>query len=321
MLKNKVLIVGISGQDGLLLAQYLLKETNYEIVGTFYSSSSKTLEAKISKNVNFNRNRIKFLKFDILNDSISKLIKDTEADQVYLLAWDSSVGRSFINPYKSYDLASALIDGLKETKEVTTGKTKVLFASSGDLIYTKNKSDNYIHWHSPYAAAKSFVVFSLLSLRSCGAVIKIAHLFPHESQYRSDSFLLPSLLKQIRNLNKSNNVVNVGNTEIVRDWGWAEEYVCGMALLMLNDKVNDAVFCTGHGMSVSEVINFMLDYHKIGKRNVLIKTQNSKLRSNELLSSIGMTNLTRQELGWKAKLIGKDVVYKLCDMMKQDNNS
>jgi GDPmannose 4,6-dehydratase len=316
MLKNKVLIVGVSGQDGLLLAQYLLNHTNYEIVGTYYSSSVKTLKATINKSVNVNLNRINFLKFDILNDSISKLIKDTGADQVYLLAWDSSVGRSFINPYKSYDLASALINGLKQTKEIITGKVKVLFAASGDLIYTKNKSDNYIRWNSPYAAAKSFVVFSLLNLRSYGAIVKIAYLFPHESQYRSDLFLLPSLLKQIRNLNESNNVINVGDTKIVRDWGWAEEYVYGLALLMSNDEVNDAVFCTGRGMSVSDVIDFILDYHKVDRKDVLIKTQNEKLRSNEIQSSIGIMDLAQQELGWRVKLTGKEVVYKLCDMMK-----
>ena len=102
----------------------------------------------------------------------------------------------------------------------------------------------------------------------------------------------------------------LGNIDVVRDWGHADEYMDAMILISKQNKPDDYCICTSHGMSVREILEYALNYFNLDF-NKHVEIDDSLLRYKEYDSIIGDNSRIRNQLGWKPKFYGEKLVKRL----------
>jgi GDPmannose 4,6-dehydratase len=254
---NRALITGVLGQDGAYLARLLLNK-GYRVHGSYRRTSS------------FNPWRLKELGIldhpdlvlsvsDITDaGSCIRLLESARPQEVYNLAAQSFVGSSFDQP-----VGTAHIDGvgaLHMLEAIRTVDRSVRYyqASSAEmfgLVQTVPQSETTPFYpRSPYAVAKLFGHWTAINYResydifaSCGI------LFNHESPLRGMEFVTRKITDAVSRIALGEDLVlNLGNLDALRDWGYAEEYIEGMWRMLQADAPDTFVFATGRTASVRD---------------------------------------------------------------------
>lgn len=245
---KRVLITGITGQDGSYLAEFLL-EKGYEVHGMHRRSSISNL------------GRIEHLIGQItlhdgdLSDSSSliRIISLVQPDEIYNLAAQSHVQVSFDVPEYSGDIDAIGTLRVLEAVRILglTKKTKVYQASTSEL-YGKveeipQKETTPFHPYSPYAVAKQYGFWITKEYREAyGMFACNGILFNHESERRGETFVTRKItLAAGRIAEGLQDHLELGNMDSLRDWGYAKDYVECMWLILQQDKPDDFVIATG----------------------------------------------------------------------------
>ncbi len=245
---KKVLITGITGQDGSYLAEFLL-EKGYEVHGI-------TRRASVS-----NTNRIDHIKDQLtlhdgdLSDSSSliRIIGGVQPDEIYNLAAQSHVQVSFDVPEYSGDvdalgtlriLEAVRILGLTKKTKVYQASTSELYGKVEEIPQTENTP---FHPYSPYAVAKQYGFWITKEYREAyGMFACNGILFNHESERRGENFVTRKITIAAGRIAEGlQNHLELGNLDSLRDWGYAKDYVECMWLIMQQDNPDDFVIATG----------------------------------------------------------------------------
>jgi GDPmannose 4,6-dehydratase len=273
--KKSVLIFGITGQDGSLLAENYLKK-NYKVFGAL------TRKRKNLKNLD----KLKIMnKIILLNSTnvdkkkIEYLIKKSRCSIIYLLSGISSVKKS--EDYKYETIISnnlILIETLEFLRLNNLKKIKVFNASSGEIFGDnpgKNTEESKINPLSYYALAKAI---SLEIARAYRRQFKLkiynGILFNHESHLRPKSYVIKKLINGINNIN--NNKIKklaVGNTKVYRDWGWAPEYIKIFYKIMKTPSPDDYIIATGKVTKLDNIVTKIFRHYKLKKNKYLKKSK------------------------------------------------
>ena len=228
---KKALIVGISGQDGAYLSRVLL-EKGYSVYGT-------SRDNQMSSFLNLKKlgiyDKVKIISVAI-NDfrSVINAINKTKPDEIYNLAGQSSVGLSFEQPVETLESISTGCLNLLEAIRFINPKIKLYSAGSiecfGDTSKTPVDENAAFRPRSPYAVAKSAAFWQVANYREAYDIYAVSGILSnHESPLRPERFVTKKVIASIcRIANGSNEKLNLGNLKIVRDWGWAPEYVEAM---------------------------------------------------------------------------------------------
>lgn len=214
------LIIGISGQDGAYLSQFLLKKA-YRVVGT-------SRDAATSKFSNLKRLQIfeqLELKSMSLNDfrSVLQILSETQHDEIYNLAGQSSVGLSFDQPVETYESISIAVLNLLEVIRFLKLPTRLYNASSSECF---GNTDNIaatestpFHPRSPYAVAKAAAFWQVANYREAYNIFACSGiLFNHESPLRPERFVTQKIVKTAcRIAQGSKEKLVLGNIHIQRD--------------------------------------------------------------------------------------------------------
>lgn len=260
------LIIGISGQDGAYLARHLLNEGEY-VVGTSRASPGSPL-------ANLERLRVAD-DVPIVSASPSDAaallttIRQHAIDRVYLLAGQSSVGLSFMEPVETYrglvTPALTILDMLRRKEP----HVRLLYAGSGEVFspddglpFTEQSRHSP---KSPYAVAKSAAMTLVDTYRAVyGVFAATAILFNHESPLRPTSFVLPKIIAAAARMARgSAERLPLGDIDIGRDWGWAPEYVVAMRRIIEHDAPDNFIVATGATHTIKEAIVLIGDYFGI----------------------------------------------------------
>ena len=268
-MKKKVLIVGITGQDGSYLAELLLKK-KYIVHGVKRKSSSFNTQRidHIYVDPHFRTNF--FLHYADLTDSnsIFKIISEIRPDEIYNLGAQSHVGVSFENPeYTAQVTGLGCLRILEALRFLKLKKTKFYQAGTSELFGEINKKKFFnekseFHPKSPYGAAKLFahhitkIYRESYKIFACNGI-----LFNHESPRRGETFVTRKITRFLTrwtcNLEK---ILYLGNIYAVRDWGHAKDYVEMQWRILQQKKPDDYVIATGAVCSVKEFINKCCKY-------------------------------------------------------------
>lgn len=306
------LITGVTGQDGRLLAQHLLQAG--EIV--FGSSRSGKIPSdkyflKLCEHANFS-----FLSLNLEDfHSVRQALDTIQVDEVYHLSGQSSVGRSFVQPYDSYvsNISSTL--NLLEAIRCSTRSIKILNAVSSDVFGECLQPAHSRTEHkpiSPYAQAKSTSANILESYRCIFGLFAVnAYLFNHESIFRSDQFVTHKIVHTARKiLRKETDELVLGNTEIIRDWGWAPEIVTAFPKMLRSNDPFDLTIGTGSSISLMQFGRTSFDFFGL-KLEDYLKFDQGLVRSNEILVSKCDTFDAETKIQWTADTVGENVAIKL----------
>src|SRR4030066_751054 len=259
---KKVLITGITGQDGSYLAEFLL-EKGYEVHGLIRRSSTFNTERIDHIYADPHDPKAKlFLHYGDITDSgqLTNLIYNIQPDEIYHLAAQSHVRVSFDMPEFTGDVTGIGTTRLLESIRRSGIKTRFYQASSSEMFGDAPPPQNEetpLRPRSPYAAAKVYAYWMTVNYRegynmfACNGI-----LFNHESPRRGETFVTRKITRAIANIIAGKQKkLYLGNLDAKRDWGYAKEFVEAMWLILQQDKPEDYVIATGESHSVRDFVD------------------------------------------------------------------
>tara|TARA_B110000444_G_C18830351_1_gene592860 strand:+ start:841 stop:1872 length:1032 start_codon:yes stop_codon:yes gene_type:complete len=309
----KAFITGINGQDGSYLAELLI-EKNYEVHGTIRRSSSINTE-KIDHLISKYQGGNLFLYHSDLLDSssLTNLISKIRPNEVYNLAAQSHVAVSFQNPLFTTETSTvgplSLLESIrnidKDIKFYQASSSEMYGGSDRVALNEKSKFDP----KSPYAAAKVFAHdISKIYRESYDMFATNGILFNHESPRRGETFVTRKISKAVGRISVGiQSKLTLGNLEAFRDWGFAGDYVEAMWRILQHDKPGDWVIATGETHSVSEFVKEAFSYIGL-EESEYVATSEKYFRPNEVEYLLGDSTKAENILGWKPKVMFKDLV-------------
>ena len=329
---KRALITGITGQDGAYLAQLLL-EKGYHVTGTYRRSSSVNFWRMDELGVTAHPN-LSLVEYDLTDLASSlRLIETARPDEVYNLAAQSFVGVSFDQP-----LATASITGLGavhllEAIRIVNPKIRFYQASTSEMFgkvqAVPQKEDTPFYPRSPYGVAKLYAHWMTINYRESYDIFGSSGiLFNHESPLRGREFVTRKITDSVAKivLNKL-DVLELGNMDAKRDWGFAKEYVEGMWRILQAPNPDTFVLATNRTETVRDFVtmafksaNLTVEWSGSGENEVghcaqsgkqLVRVSPKFYRLAEVELLIGDPEKARRELGWEPKT----TLEELCQMM------
>lgn len=307
---KRVLISGISGQDGAYLAKLLL-EKGYEVHGTARDAQMTTFSNLQLLGI---KDKVRFHSM-ALNDfrSVLQVLENVQPVEVYNLAGQSSVGLSFDQPVETLESISVGTLNLLEAIRFTGRAIKLYSAGSSECFGNTNglpaDEETPFRPRSPYAVAKATAFWEVANYREAYNIFACTGiLFNHESPLRPERFVTSKIIKAAcRIAAGSDEKLHLGNISIARDWGWAPEYVEAMWLMLQQSEPHDYVIATGETNTLQDFVeesfsSLGLDWHKH------VISDPALIRPSEIMLSKGNASMASSSLGWTAKKRMRDVV-------------
>jgi len=317
---KKVLITGITGQDGSYLAEFLISK-GYEVHGIIRRASVFNTERidHLMENPNIFGKKL-FLYHGDLTDSsnLNRLIRRIGPDEIYNLAAQSHVKVSFEVPEYSAEVNAVgvlrLLDAIREAEL----KVKFFQASSSELFGKARefpqKETTPFYPRSPYAVSKLYAYWIVknykeaYNLFACNGIF-----FNHESPRRGKTFVTKKITRAIVHiLEKKQDYLYLGNLNAKRDWGYAPEYVEFMWKMLQNKTPEDLVLGTGETHSVREFVEEAFSYVNLDSKKY-VKINPRYFRPTEVEELIADSTKAKEKLGWKPKIKFKDLVKIMLD--------
>lgn len=312
---KKALICGVSGQDGAYLAQLLLSK-GYEVHGTSRDANVSSFSNVARLGI---RDRIK-LGSMALNDfrSVLQVLARVGPDEIYNLAGQTSVGLSFEQPVETFESITVGTLNLLEAIRFQTPQAKLYNACSsecfGDMRHVSADEQTPFRPRSPYAVAKSAAFWQVANYREAyGLFASSGILFNHESPLRPERFVTKKIVSTAcRIANGSNDKLRLGNIAVIRDWGWAPEYVKAMWMMLQAQASDDFVIATGESFSLEEFVTVVFDLLVLdSERHVEVDRQ--LYRPTDLMEGRASSKKAFEKLGWKARYKMPDVARMMVD--------
>ena len=310
---KSALVLGASGQDGSLMCKSLLK-SGYRVVGLSRKSDYKVENHRklgIEKEVEMKNG-------DIQNfETIKTLIEKNMPDEIYNLAAQSSVGSSFTYPLET---TQSIIDGtiniLEVSKKITfTGK--LFFAGSSEIFGLSQQGatiNSVQRPNSPYGIAKQASMNLVKMYReNVGLKCVTGVMFNHESPLRDERFVTQKIIcGAIQCKSNSNLKIRLGNINVERDWGCAEEYVEGIQQMTRADNIEDQIICTGKSTKLKDFIKIVFEKLDLNWQDHVVIDE-SLYRTSDPLKSYGNPSKMYNDLNWKSSVNIEDLIYKMID--------
>ena len=328
------IITGITGQDGAYLAELLLKK-GYKVYGTYRRTSSVNFwrieELGIDKDPNLH-----LVEYDLTDLSASiRLLQTTGASEVYNLAAQSFVGVSFDQPVTTAEITGIGPLNMLEAIRIVNPKVRFYQASTSEMFGKVQAipqiESTPFYPRSPYGVAKLYAHWITVNYREsydifgCSGIV-----FNHESPPRGREFVTRKITDSVAKIRLGKlDVLELGNMDAKRDWGYAKEYVEGMWRMLQADEPDTYVLATNRTETVRDFVSmafkaadFQLEWRGRGEDEVavdaltgktLVRVNPKYYRPAEVDLLIGNPAKAKEKLGWAPET----TLEQLCQMMVQ----
>ncbi len=329
---NKAIITGGTGQDGAYLAELLLSN-EYEVYCTFRRTSSVNFWRIEELGIQGHPN-LHLVEYDLTDLSSSiRLLQTTGATEVYNLAAQSFVGVSFDQPVTTAEITGIGAVNLLEAIRIVNPAIRYYQASTSEMFgkvqAVPQSEDTPFYPRSPYGAAKLYAHWMTVNYReSYGIFGTSGILFNHESPLRGREFVTRKITDAVARIRLGKlDVLELGNLDAKRDWGYAKDYVDAMWRMLQADEPDTFVVATGRTVTVRDFVRMAFQAAGMelefqgsaeGETAVDVKTGKTVMRVNprfyrpaEVDLLIGNPAKAEARLGWKATT----TLEQLCQMM------
>jgi GDPmannose 4,6-dehydratase len=318
---QKVLITGVTGQDGSYLAELLL-EKGYEVHGVVRRSSSMNrgrIDHLQHANPGHSEGSRFVLHYGDMTDSggLNRLVKTVRPDEIYNLAAQSHVQISFDQPEYTGDTDGIGTTRLLEAIRTTGLPVRFYQASTSEMfgISPPPQSETTpFRPRSPYAIAKLYAHWMTVNYREAQGLFACSGiLFNHESPRRGENFVTRKVTRGIAQILAGKlDKLRMGNLDAKRDWGHARDYVKAMWLMLQQDQPDDYVIATGTTRSVREFVMAAfglvgLDWHKF------VDMDEAYVRPAEVDDLRGDASKAEAKLGWKPTISFDQMVHEMLE--------
>jgi GDPmannose 4,6-dehydratase len=310
---KRALITGIGGQDGSYLAELLL-DKGYEVHGMVRQGSPTSLDriAHIARDVAIHAADLHD------KDSLHRTIKASRPDEVYNLAGTSFVSTSWRDPVTTADLTATGAIRLLEALRASAPDARFYQASSSEIFGVPVESPQVestpITPRTPYGVAKSYAHLITVSYRETYDLFACAGiLYNHESPRRGPQFVTRKITRAAAAISAGTaDAVALGNLDACRDWGYAEDYVEAMWLMLQQDRPDDYVIATGVEHSVREFVEAAFGHIGLDPwRHV--EHDPTLMRPSEPVRLVGDYSKAREKLGWEPRTSFEELVCLMVD--------
>ena len=256
---QSAVITGITGQDGAYLTELLLKK-GYTVYGTYRRSSSVNFwrldELGCSSHPNLH-----LVEYDITDLSSSiRLLEKAKPSEVYNLAAQSFVGVSFDQPITTQEITGVGALNLLEAIRIVNPKIRFYQASTSEMFgkvqAVPQQEDTPFYPRSPYGVAKLYAHWMTINYRESYDIFGSSGiLFNHESPLRGREFVTRKITDTVAKIALGQaSLLELGNIDAKRDWGYAKEYVEGMWLMLQADTADTFVLATNRTETVRDFV-------------------------------------------------------------------
>lgn len=328
------IVTGITGQDGAYLAKLLLEE-GYEVYGAYRRSASTNVWRLEELGV---ADQVKMLSFELLEYSnIQRAIAKVKPDEFYNLAAQSFVGASFEQPLYTGDVDGLAVARILEAIREVQPECRFYQASTSEMFgkvqAVPQTETTPFYPRSPYGVAKLYGHWITVNYReSFDLHASSGILFNHESPLRGLEFVTRKITASLARIRHGQQeVLELGNMDAKRDWGFAGDYVRGMYLMLQQEQPDDYVLATGETYPVREFVTlaaqsagFELDWQGEGEQEraidrrtgkVLVQVNPEFYRPAEVDLLIGSPQKAQEKLGWQRQ-VGFEALVEM--MLKAD---
>ncbi len=319
---KKALITGITGQDGAYLAARLL-QLGYEVTGAYRRTSSANFW-RIEELGIKDHPGLRLIEHDLTDLSSSlRVIREAQPGEVYNLAAQSFVGASFSQPVTTSEITGLGALNLLEAIRLTDTSIRYYQASTSEMfgkVQAIPQSEDTPFWpRSPYGVAKLFAHWMTINYRESHGIFACSGiLFNHESPLRGLEFVTRKVSHAAASISLGRQeVLELGNMDAKRDWGFAGDYVEGMRLMLAAGEPDDYVLATGRTETVRDFVRLAfqaagirLEFQGSGvdevardaEGRVRVKVNPAFFRPAEVDLLVGDPAKARERLGWSATM-------------------
>jgi GDPmannose 4,6-dehydratase len=310
----RALIIGISGQDGAYLAKFLLKK-GYEVHGTSRDHEVSSFQNLENLGIKGSVKLASMVTSDFR--SVLTILQNTNADEIYNLAGQTSVGMSFSYPVETFE--SILIGTMNLLECIRLLKHPVKFYNAGSSEVFGNTptpatEETPFRPRSPYATAKAAAHYSVTNYREAYGLFACSGiLFNHESPLRVSRFVTSKVVSTaVRIAGGSTEKLCLGKIDVRRDWGWAPDYVEAMWAMLQRSHPADYVVATGQEHSLRDFVREAFGLLGLDWTDHVVADP-AFFRPSDILRSCGNAAKASEELGWQARHVFPEVIKLLVE--------
>lgn len=313
MATKRVLITGITGQDGSYLAEFLL-DKGYEVIGMLRRSSTINFER-----IQHIQDRLTLVSGDLMDQiSIIDIIKTHRPDEIYNLAAQSFVQTSWVQPVFTGEVTALGVTRILDAIRLVDPDIHFYQASTSEMFGKVHESPQTeqtpFYPRSPYGVAKLYGHWITVNYRESYDLFACSGIcFNHESPRRGQEFVTRKISRGAARIKHHlEKELRLGNLEAKRDWGYTPDYVRGMWMILQQDQPEDYVMATGQTHTVRQFAEHAFDYLGLDYRDYVIQDPNL-MRPAEVDVLVGNPTKARQNLGWEAQTSFDELVRLMVD--------
>jgi GDPmannose 4,6-dehydratase len=310
----RVLITGITGQDGSYLAEFLLGK-GYKVYGLIRRSSVEKFER-----IEPFMHDIELVEGDLTDQSsLDGVITAVQPDEVYNMAAQSFVPVSYSQPVLTGDVTGLGVIRILEAIRKHHPAAKFLQASSSEMFgkvrETPQTETTPFHPRSPYGVAKVFGYHITVNYReSYGMFACSAIGFNHESPRRGLQFVTRKVTHQVAKIKCGlGKKLLMGNLDAKRDWGFAGDYVRAMWMILQQPEPDDYVLATGQTHSVRELLEVAFGAVGLNWKDY-VEIDPKLIRPAEVDTLSGDATKAREKLGWEPQVSFEELIKMMVDV-------
>lgn len=267
-----------------------------------------------------------FLYYADLSDdsSLRRIFSKVEPDEVYNLAGQSHVALSFEIPeLTTHEITNATLklleicrDQKKQPKVYLAGSSEIY----GNALESIQSEETKLNPTSPYGVCKAFCVQMGRVYRSgYGMYVCNGILYNHESPRRGENFVTQKIVRGATAIAQGKaDILELGNLEIERDWGYAPDYVLGMWKMLQQEQADDYVLATGRTHKLSDFLKVTFEYFELDYEKY-VRINPKFVRPDEPRKLCGDSTKAKKVFGWKPTISFDQIVHEMCKATQSSN--
>ncbi|MGB8644779.1 MAG: GDP-mannose 4,6-dehydratase [Anaerolineae bacterium] len=314
MARKKVIVTGITGQDGSYLADFLL-EQGYEVIGMVRRTST----------INFERiahiqDQVTIIQGDLIDQvSLIEILQEHHPEEVYNLAAQSFIPTSFKQPVLTGEVTALGVTRILDAIRIVDPKIRFYQASSSEMFgkvqEVPQTERTPFFPRSPYGVAKVYGHWITVNYResynlfACSGI-----LFNHESPRRGLEFVTHKITNAAARIKLGlSHELRLGNMDSLRDWGYAPDYVRAMWMMLQQPEPDDYVISTGLQHSVRDCARMAFDCVGLNYEDYVIADNPADIRPADVVNLIGDSSKARNKLGWQPSVTFEQMVQMMVE--------
>ncbi len=313
--KPTAIITGITGQDGAYLSRLLLHK-GYRVHGIIRDSAHPDLRNLAILGI---QDQVKLHPANLMDlTNLAVLLERIAPHEIYHLAAQSSVGRSFAQPIDTIEFNTMSTLNLLEAMRLCGLPARFYQASSSEMFGRAPRlpvnEETAMHPVSPYGISKAASHWIAVNYReSHGMFCACGILFNHESCLRAPHFVTKKIISTAVAISRGQaQTLKLGNLEVARDWGYAPEYVRAMWLMLQQHRPDDYIIATNQAHTLRQFVEAVFQYLGLECRRYL-REDPALYRPSELDIIYGDPAKARRELGWHYQMSFHDLIARLVE--------